>query len=98
MDMHAPLITLDYAFDIHGIEQIDLLSIDTDGTETKVLFGFLAHRYQPRLIIVEYNHALKEIDQALADDGGYQRAYDNGLNAFYVRTADDARIIREAAK
>ena len=33
----------------------DLLVIDTEGNDKKVLEGFTIHKYQPKLVIVEYN-------------------------------------------
>lgn len=33
----------------------DLLVIDTEGNDRKVLEGFTIHKYQPKLVIVEYN-------------------------------------------
>lgn len=96
VDLHVPTISLDYAFEIHGIRAVDLISLDVDGTELDVLHGMDFDRWQPRLIILEYNHALREINEHLAHYG-YQMAHENGLNAFYVRSDDDAKIIQRAA-
>jgi len=37
--------------------RIDLLSVDTEGTEIEVLEGLNLSRYRPRLIVLEYNTA-----------------------------------------
>lgn len=99
VDMPVPMVTLELAFAMHGIDQIDYLSVDTDGTELQVLQGLDLYRWQPRLIIVEYNHALEAIDDYLffKSGAGYTQAIRNSVNAFYTRNADDARTIQRAA-
>lgn len=82
-----------------GIEQLDYLSIDTDGTEMDVLhgFGFQYTELRPRLMIIEYNHALSEMTDYLSAYG-YQLAHDNGLNAFYTRTQADFDAVQAAVR
>lgn len=97
VEFMTPVLTLSMALEIHGVAELDYLSVDTDGTELEVLRGIDLDRWKPRLIVLEYNHDRQRIDRYLALNGGYERAYDNGLNAFYTRTADDARTIQRAA-
>lgn len=48
-------ITLDRLLQEDEIDHIDVLSVDTEGTELDVLDSLNIERYQPKYIIVEYN-------------------------------------------
>lgn len=85
-------ITLTTVLEQARIETVDLLSLDVDGTELDVLRGLDLSRWRPRLMIIEFNHALAEMSAYLAIYG-YRLARNNGLNAFYVQTAEDAKLI-----
>ncbi|MGH8662605.1 MAG: FkbM family methyltransferase [Burkholderiales bacterium] len=47
------VITLDSVLEENGVEKIDFLSIDVEGTELDVLKGCSLERYRPRLILLE---------------------------------------------
>lgn len=95
--------TVESVLSEHGIEQIDLLSVDTDGTELDVLMGVNLTRYRPRLIIAEYNTSLGLMVNWLSTTGGllqsgYHLAHDNGLNGFWTRTQADFDAVRRAVR
>jgi hypothetical protein len=48
----------------HGIERVDLLSLDVEGFEGQVLRGLNFHRYAPRYIVIEVND-LNDVENAL---------------------------------
>ena len=50
----------------HGVECIDLLSLDVEGFEADVLRGLDFGRYAPRHILVEVND-LARVEEALGD-------------------------------
>ncbi len=58
--------TLDSVLEEAKIEHIDLLSIDTEGTELNVLATFDLEKYIPTLIIVEWNTWNGKIDTKAA--------------------------------
>lgn len=66
--------------------QIDLVSIDTEGTELQVLAGMDVERFKPRVLVVEGNSA-----KAGHDIGVYLKAFDYELagrvavNYFFAR-------------
>lgn len=47
------VVTLDSILEENGVERIDFLSIDVEGTELDVLKGLNLERYRPRLILLE---------------------------------------------
>lgn len=58
-----PAIDLESLLVKHGIQQIDLLSIDTEGTEIEVLESMNLERHQPKIVIVEFNTAGRELNE-----------------------------------
>ena len=54
MRVSVPTIRLQSALEHFHIDKIDLLSIDTEGTEIDVLESFDLNRYKPHILIVEY--------------------------------------------
>lgn len=57
-------------------KDFDFLSVDTEGTELKILQGFNLDLYRPRLISVEHNHRSEERDlDALMFAHGYERRF-----------------------
>lgn len=93
--IQVPMLTLTAALTIHGIRALDLLSVDTDGTELEVLRGLDFTQWQPRLIITEYTAGLAPIAAHLAKYG-YRQAYTSAINSFFVRTERDVQRIAHA--
>jgi len=50
----VPTVRLDCVLNQFGIHEIDLLSIDTEGTEIDILESFSLETYRPHLVIVEF--------------------------------------------
>lgn len=77
--------TLDNVVKEHGVSQIDILSIDTEGTELEVTDGLTL--IYPHIIIAEYRASgIKEEPQkymAYFHKRGYELLYDSGLNHIY---------------
>lgn len=53
--IHVTIRTLGQALEEAQVEEIDLLSIDTEGTELDVWASFDPDRYRPKVVIIEYN-------------------------------------------
>ncbi len=52
--IRLPVIDLESLVNLHGIDKIDLLSIDTEGTEIDVLNSLDLESHAPEVIIVEF--------------------------------------------
>lgn len=73
-------------------DQLDILSIDVEGSELDVLKGLNIGRYRPRLIIVEANSRLhhEELARCLMTKYGYYYGRAIGPNIFYCDRFIDA--------
>ena len=94
-DLHShetlilPQVTLQSILDSHGVNQVDLLKIDVEGSEMDVLLGLDFNQHQPRLIIVEATRPMTRI--RVSDkirkyllSLGYEFALFDGLNDYFV--------------
>ena len=73
----VPTVSLDDLLDEHGApEVVDFLSVDTEGTELRILRAFDFSRHRPRLVSVEHNGRSdeKELDALMAANG-YERRF-----------------------
>jgi len=75
--------TLDNCLKDANIKHTDFISIDTEGTELSVLYGFSIENYQPYLIVIEDNYNTNKFDDYLKTFG-YTRKLRQGVNNFYV--------------
>ena len=66
-----------------AIDNIDFLSIDTEGTEIDVMKGFDIQKWMPKIVVLENNyddnHYLDYMESV-----GYQRILRNVVNDFYT--------------
>ena len=62
----APTATLSDLLDQYSLTHVDLLSLDVEGYEAKVLKGLDMSRHRPRFILVEARYR-EEVDAALRD-------------------------------
>ena len=76
-------VTLNSILENTGIEKIDFLSIDTEGTELDVLRGFDIKKYKPRLILLEDKLNTLGKHKFLLN-GGYKLVRRIGVNNWYV--------------
>ena len=71
--IEVPSMTLDALFAKHGIEELDLLQIDTEGFDWEVLQSLNLTRVKPALIQIETGHlsrhALGKVARCLTDAG-----------------------------
>lgn len=95
--MEVPTTRLDTFFLANNIETVDYASIDVDGREMQVLEGMGLMRWQPRLLIVEYNHALTLMTRFL-QTVGYRLAHTNSINGFWIRTQADYDAVQRAVR
>jgi len=76
----------------HNVQEIDFISIDTEGTELDVLEGLNLDRFRPKYILVEHNTAYKinHLLQPYMISKGYQVIYINQWNMIF---ADDFQSV-----
>lgn len=82
------ICTLEEVLNAHGVEKIDLLSIDTEGTELDVWKSFDIQRHRPSIVIVEFNTVglpsrERELRQQLMADG-YRCVRRTAANLIFV--------------
>jgi FkbM family methyltransferase len=79
--------------------QIDFMSIDVEGHERDVILGNDWSRWRPRVVFLEAtlegrNEPGHHLWEGLILDAGYQFAYYDGLNRFYLRNEDRHLLAR----
>ena len=71
--MGVPGITFDRLLSRHDINHIDLIMIDTEGFDYKILSSIDLKKYNPKMIVFEYewltNHEIKQAKRQLWDAG-----------------------------
>lgn len=74
----VPTVSLDDLLDEHQVpEGFEFLSVDTEGTELRILEAFDFARYRPRLVAVEHNRRQPDeqnLDRLMAGHG-YERRF-----------------------
>ena len=69
-------------------QNIDLMTIDVDGSEQYVFKGFDINKHRPRVVILEVSVVRSVVDEFMKDTG-YIKVLDNNLNAIYCRDQSD---------
>tara|TARA_B100001094_G_scaffold275469_1_gene283043 strand:+ start:384 stop:1196 length:813 start_codon:yes stop_codon:yes gene_type:complete len=80
--------------DFLNTTNIDLISIDVDGSEEYVLPGFDILKYKPRIIIFEVS-VVRSVVENYMQDKNYYKIYDNRLNVIYCRDIEDLKIFND---
>lgn len=75
--------SLDSILKASGTENIDVLSIDVEGTELEVLKGFSIEQYKPALILLEDKHVYLNKHRYLKSKG-YKLVKRTCLNCWYI--------------
>lgn len=80
---------LDDILEEASANDIDFISIDVEGHETRVLDGFSLSRWNPKVILIENNERWENaaILERLSRNQ-YRRVYRTGCNDWYVRKVD----------
>lgn len=89
--VRVPAITLNALFERYGIMNIDMISIDVEGSEGAVLKGWNLQKYPARLVIVESENE-KHLQPLF--EAGYKLAIWVSNNAFLVRSEEEIQILK----
>jgi FkbM family methyltransferase len=85
-----PTFTLDFLLEKHNIKKLDVLVVDTEGTELDVLNGFSIAKYKPTVAIIECvaTHKLlgekSPLINQLMFDNGYKIVNLDSVNTVYA--------------
>jgi FkbM family methyltransferase len=96
--MVVPAVTLDQLFTLSCGKAIEFLKIDAEGMEDEILKSMSFMSYRPRIIVAEATMANNQqsshqIWEPRLLNNGYQLAWFDGLNRFYVRQEDEWRSL-----
>jgi FkbM family methyltransferase len=69
----VPTITIDDLLEREGVEKIDFLSMDINGTEPTALRGFDIEKYRPDLVHIEVHEENRLVIRKWFEDRGYER-------------------------
>jgi len=84
--MKVNVRTLDYCIEEFNPEKVDLISIDTEGTELDVLKGFDINKWKPKLLVIEDNwESSTQIIKEYLEQFNYSLDKRVGVNDFFVR-------------
>lgn len=97
LESRVPVCTLADVCMRHVTGTIDFLSVDVEGFEGEVLAGGDFQKWRPRVVVVEATRPMTATPshtnwETLLTEQGYLFAHFDGLNRYYVRTEDAARL------
>jgi FkbM family methyltransferase len=87
-----PVMTLAQVCEEHAADPIDVLKVDVEGHEAKVIAGADWERWRPRVVLVENNSSDRWEPVLLGH--GYHHAVTTQINRFYVRDEDRSLLPR----
>lgn len=100
LELTVPMLTLTSICESQEMTEIHFLKVDVEGAEADVLRGMDFSRFRPWIIVAEATKPLSSERAETSYEGlllehGYQRAYFDGLNMFYVADehADLAHVL-----
>lgn len=93
--IEVPSFPLSYLLDKHGVDGVDVISIDTEGTELDAWRTLNLKRWRPKVAIIELTtwgieDRSEETIKALIDDG-YRMAHRTTHNGIFVDNRCNAR-------
>lgn len=91
----VPMRSISSLLDEHAMPDVDVLSIDVEGCDTRALMGLDLRRHRPRIVILEADRP----DDLAAMDGmllprGYTRGFALSTNWFYFREPERLRALK----
>jgi FkbM family methyltransferase len=86
---------LDTLLAVHGVKQVDLLSLDIEGSEEEAIRGLDLERYRPRIMVIEVDGKRQEaaLDRLILQHG-YHKWIRLGSNLFYMGDASLSDRVR----
>lgn len=81
--IEVPATTVNQVLAEAGVDKVDFLSVDVEGSEPDTLRGFDFERYKPRLVLVDDRERFGEVCRVMAPPG-YRLVRRTGHNAWFV--------------
>ncbi len=84
-------LTFDSLCRRHGIEDLDLLAVDTEGHDAAILAGVDFERFRPRLVLYEHFHLPADERSGTRErlqENGYE-TMEEGFDTYCLRPVDD---------
>lgn len=91
--IEVPMRKLDSILEENNVKEIELITIDVDGSETFTLKGLTLDKWNPRVLILEHS-IVREFVYGYANKYGYHFARECGADAIFCRSKEDADIIK----
>lgn len=90
----VPMRALSSLFDEHGLDRVDFISIDVEGTEPSALAGIDLARHRPRVIMIESDNdeATRLMDGRLLPAGYLRGVAVSNNQCYFLDRADFDRI------
>jgi FkbM family methyltransferase len=99
-EIQVPMVKLNTILSKHDIQKVDIVSIDVEGTELRVLYGFDLNKYEPRVLVIEActdSHFTALLDYMKSKKYIYSGKI--GRNYFFCKTQKDSvRITKHIRK
>jgi FkbM family methyltransferase len=84
-------LTFETLCERHGIEELDLIAIDTEGHDAVILAGIDLERHRPRLVLYEHYHLTsgqREATRTRLREAGYE-TMEEGFDTYCLEPRDD---------
>lgn len=85
--LDVPAKSLNQVLAENGIDRVDLLSLDTEGTEIEVMNGLDWGKHRPTLVLLE-DHARDFVKHHYMQSKGYRLFRRSGFNSWYAQPGD----------
>lgn len=93
LEYEVPVKTLAELFKEYKVTTIDFMKVDIEGYEYEALAGNDWKTYRPKVLCIEANHIVKDWHDLIAK-AGYELAFFDGLNEYFVAKEEHARAER----
>lgn len=94
-EVRVPARSLGDILEEEGLSRVDVLSVDTEGTELTVLSGLDLDKVDVRMMLIEANSPERVLEvKAFADRTGYLVARALNINQFLVKEPSDAARLK----
>jgi FkbM family methyltransferase len=95
LEEEVPCLSLQSLFELHKVQKLDLLHIDTEGHDGVILSQLNLSRYFPRLVIYEHKH-LSEVEQCqlarMFENAGYSLEQTR-IDTLAIRNTDKLSLV-----
>jgi hypothetical protein len=85
--------TIDSILEENNVKNIDLISIDIDGSEIFALPNLNLSKWKPTLLVLEWSVVGRDFIDTYAKNHGYHKALEMGADTFYCLNEKDVELI-----